>query len=73
MSCFHFLTLLRGQLDIMSYVICRSVYYLLCMGWQARQGGLVGISLDCEWGEPMTNSEADRDAAQRHVLFQLGW
>lgn len=41
--------------------------------FKAMQGGAVGISLDCEWGEPETNSAADVEAAERHVLFQLGW
>ncbi|CAM6065645.1 unnamed protein product [Sphagnum tenellum] len=41
--------------------------------FKAKQGGVLGIALDCEWGEPLTNSPEDQAAAQRHVLFQLGW
>lgn len=41
--------------------------------FQADQGGQVGISLDCQWGEPMSNSVEDQAAAQRHVESQLGW
>jgi beta-glucosidase len=41
--------------------------------FKPTQGGLVGMAVDCEWGEPMTDSVADKEAAERHVLFQLGW
>lgn len=41
--------------------------------FQAEQGGQVGITLDCEWGEPMSNSVEDQAAAQRRVESQLGW
>jgi beta-glucosidase len=37
------------------------------------QGGTLGMALDSEWGEPLTSSEADKEAAERHVLFQMGW
>ena len=41
--------------------------------WQSTQGGMLGMALDCEWGEPLTNSGADTEAAERHVQFQMGW
>ena len=41
--------------------------------FQPSQGGLIGLAVDCEWGEPLTDSEDDKEAAERHVLFQLGW
>lgn len=41
--------------------------------WQPTQGGTLGMALDCEWGEPLTSSGADKEAAERHVLFQMGW
>jgi beta-glucosidase len=34
---------------------------------------VVGIALDCEWGEPLTSSREDVAAAERHVEFQLAW
>ncbi|KAG0611025.1 hypothetical protein M758_7G108700 [Ceratodon purpureus] len=41
--------------------------------FKPTQGGTLGMALDCEWGEPLTNSGADKEAAERHVLFQMGW
>jgi len=32
-----------------------------------------GITLNCDWAEPLTNSTADQLAAERNLLFQLGW
>ncbi|XP_024372566.1 beta-glucosidase 42 isoform X3 [Physcomitrium patens] len=37
------------------------------------QGGMIGISVDSEWSEPLTSSVEDKEAAERHTLFQLGW
>eukprot|EP00249_Psilotum_nudum_P032012 c47105_g1_i1 orf=277-1869(+) len=41
--------------------------------FKVKQGGAIGIAVDCEWAEPLTNTVQDRDAAQRRVEFQLGW
>ncbi|CAK9871950.1 unnamed protein product [Sphagnum jensenii] len=41
--------------------------------FKATQSGVVGIALDCEWGEPLTSSREDVAAAERHVEFQLAW
>ncbi|KAJ0713225.1 putative beta-glucosidase [Helianthus annuus] len=37
------------------------------------QGGEVGLVVDCEWAEALTDKEEDIAAAARHVDFQLGW
>ena len=35
--------------------------------------GVIGISNNCDWREPLTDSEADRTAAQRALEFFYGW
>ncbi|CAM6128866.1 unnamed protein product [Calypogeia fissa] len=41
--------------------------------FQAEQKGEIGMTVECEWGEPLTDSQEDIQAALRHVIFQLGW
>ena len=50
---------------------------------QAQQKGTIGIKNDCMWYEPLTNSTADQEAAQRglessildgkHIWFSLSF
>jgi len=41
--------------------------------YQRQQGGIIGITLNSDWAEPYTNSNADMTAAERRLEFQLGW
>ncbi|XP_054985597.1 lactase-like protein [Sorex araneus] len=42
--------------------------------WRSKQRGLVGISLNCAWGEPLDISDPkDVEAAERYLQFCLGW
>ncbi len=41
--------------------------------FQPHQKGRISLSNNCDWREPRTGSEADRQAAQRAVEFFLGW
>ncbi|BBN12109.1 protein MpGH1.5 [Marchantia polymorpha subsp. ruderalis] len=41
--------------------------------YQASTGGIIGISLDIQWFEPLTNSEADIRAAATALAFRGGW
>ncbi|XP_035114842.3 lactase-like protein isoform X1 [Callithrix jacchus] len=42
--------------------------------WRSKQQGLVGISLNCDWGEPLDISNPkDIEAAERYLQFCLGW
>jgi beta-glucosidase len=38
-----------------------------------HQNGKIGIVCNCDWREPLTDSENDRQAAQRALEFFLGW
>jgi len=35
--------------------------------------GTIGITNNCDWREPLTNSQEDREAAQRSLEFFYGW
>ena len=39
----------------------------------AHQGGIIGITNNCDWREPFTSSQDDKDAAERALLFFVGW
>jgi beta-glucosidase len=39
----------------------------------AHQGGKIGITNNCDWREPLTDSALDRAAAQRALEFFLAW
>jgi len=41
--------------------------------YQTQQGGRIGITNNCDWREPLTDSEADKEAAQRALEFFLAW
>lgn len=41
--------------------------------YKSKQNGLIGISNNCDWREPLTDSKDDRAAAQRALEFFLGW
>lgn len=41
--------------------------------YQASQQGQIGISLNCDWREPLTNNPEDMEAAERALLFFAGW
>lgn len=41
--------------------------------FQPAQRGTIGITNNCDWREPRTDSSQDREAAQRALEFYLGW
>ncbi|MCA9731742.1 MAG: beta-glucosidase [Deferribacteres bacterium] len=41
--------------------------------FQQKQKGIIGITNNCDWRDPLTDSDADRAAAERAVQFFLGW
>jgi len=41
--------------------------------YQAKQGGKIGITNNCDWREPASQSPYDVAAAERAVLWSLAW
>ena len=41
--------------------------------FQPQQNGLIGMVNNADWREPLTDSEADRAAAERSLEFYVGW
>lgn len=41
--------------------------------YQPTQGGVIGITNNCDWREPRTDAARDREAAERALEFFLGW
>ncbi len=41
--------------------------------YQAKQSGVIGITNNCDWREPLTDSDKDKAAAQRSLEFFLAW
>lgn len=41
--------------------------------FKSKQGGRVGITIDNQWNEPLTNSTEDKEAAERANIMNFGW
>ncbi|KAK4433079.1 Beta-glucosidase 42 [Sesamum alatum] len=41
--------------------------------YKDKQGGQIGLVVDCEWSEAMSDRLEDRNATTRRLDFQLGW
>uniref|UniRef100_A0A1D1ZF74 Beta-glucosidase 4 n=1 Tax=Anthurium amnicola TaxID=1678845 RepID=A0A1D1ZF74_9ARAE len=41
--------------------------------FKAKQGGEIGLVVDCEWAEAFSENIQDKVAAQRRLDFHLGW
>ncbi len=39
----------------------------------SHQQGQIGITNNCDWREPLTNSQLDKDAAERALQFFVSW
>uniref|UniRef100_A0A2C9K7J0 Cytosolic beta-glucosidase n=1 Tax=Biomphalaria glabrata TaxID=6526 RepID=A0A2C9K7J0_BIOGL len=48
-------------------------YHMYKSNFKGKYGGSVGITLDIEWKEPLTDSVDDSLAADRAIQFKLGW
>ncbi len=41
--------------------------------YRSIQKGNIGITNNCDWREPLSDSKSDKDAAQRSLEFFIGW
>ncbi len=41
--------------------------------YQPSQNGRIGMTNNCDWREPKTDSREDKQAAQRALEFYLSW
>ncbi|KAM0004872.1 putative beta-glucosidase [Helianthus debilis subsp. tardiflorus] len=41
--------------------------------YQQKQGGIVGVVVDCLMYEPLTENDLDQEAANRGLAFYIGW
>jgi beta-glucosidase len=41
--------------------------------YQRIQGGTIGVSLNSDWYEPYSDTQADKEACERQLIFQIGW
>ncbi|PON38392.1 Glycoside hydrolase [Parasponia andersonii] len=55
---------------ILSHATAVDVYRTM---YQKEQGGSIGIVLQANWFEPLSNSTADKSAAERAQSFTLNW
>lgn len=48
-------------------------YRIYDQQFRATQKGQIGITNNCDWRQPATDSQADKEAAQRSLEFYFGW
>jgi beta-glucosidase len=72
---FHLLTLAfppdsTGHSLIYSHALAVDLYR---REFAPHQGGRIGVTLNCDWAEPIDDSDKARKAAQRRLDSALGW
>ena len=61
--------------SVKSDSISSAIYlYPTCLGVvQNHQHGVIGMTVDSGWYEPLRNNSVDREASNRAMEFELGW
>ncbi|GLT87930.1 hypothetical protein SLE2022_059810 [Rubroshorea leprosula] len=61
---------LAAQHQILAHAKAVSIYK---SKYKEKQGGQIGLVVDCEWAEANSDKSEDKRAAARRLDFQLGW
>ncbi|TYJ46567.1 hypothetical protein E1A91_A02G128700v1 [Gossypium mustelinum] len=61
---------LAAHHQILAHATAVSIYR---SKYKDKQGGQIGLVLDCEWAEANSDKIEDKSAAARRLDFQLGW
>ncbi|KAL5773800.1 hypothetical protein ACOSQ2_013724 [Xanthoceras sorbifolium] len=61
---------LAAHHQLLSHATAFSIYR---SKYKDKQGGQVGLVVDCEWAEANSDGIEDKSAAARRLDFQLGW
>ncbi|XP_014501361.1 beta-glucosidase 42 [Vigna radiata var. radiata] len=61
---------LAAHHQILAHAAAVSIYQ---KKYKEKQGGQVGIVVDCEWAEANSDKIEDKSAAARRLDFQIGW
>lgn len=61
---------LAAHHQILAHAAAVSIYR---SKYKDKQGGQVGLVVDCEWSEPNSDKIEDKSAAARRLDFQIGW
>ncbi|GMH13049.1 hypothetical protein Nepgr_014890 [Nepenthes gracilis] len=63
-------TYLAAHHQLLAHASAVSIYRTK---YKEKQGGQIGLVLDCEWAEALSDKTEDISAAERRLDFQIGW